>query len=66
MCSLTVHFFTGSRVPSVSDTRWVYHCQLADFTWNHMVPIVSALVRIYENNKDSSDTAFRYATRFIN
>ena len=65
MCSITVHFFIGSRVPSASDTRWVYHCQLADFTWNHMVPIVSALVQIYENNKDSSDTAYGYATRFI-
>ena len=53
-------------MPSASDTRWVYHCQLADFTWNHMPAIVSALVQIYENKKDSSDTAYGYAIRFAN
>ncbi len=53
-------------MPSASDTRWVYHCQLANFTWNHMAAIVSALVQIYENNKDGSDTAYGYAIRFAN
>ncbi|CAF3427130.1 unnamed protein product, partial [Rotaria sp. Silwood2] len=50
--------------PSASDTRWVYHCQLADFEWVHMISIVSALIQINENNKDGSDTANDYATGF--
>lgn len=53
-------------MPSASETRWVYHSQLADFTWTHMSAIVSALVQIYESGKDSSDTAYGYATRFTN
>jgi hypothetical protein len=31
-----------------------------------MAAIVSALVQIYENNKDGSDTAYGYAIRFAN
>jgi hypothetical protein len=66
LCSITYFVFKGSRVPSASDTRWVYHCQLADFTWVHMVSIVSALIQINESNKDGSDTANGYALRFAN
>ncbi|CAF3640922.1 unnamed protein product [Rotaria sordida] len=56
----------GSKVPSASDTRWVYHYQLAEFVWTHMVSIVSALIQIHEKNKDGSETANGFAIRFVN
>ncbi|CAF1422697.1 unnamed protein product, partial [Rotaria sordida] len=56
----------GSKVPSASDTRWVYHYQLADFMWTHIVSIVSTLIQIHENNKDGSETANGFAIRFVN
>ena len=59
-------FSKGSKVPTASDSRWVYHCQLADFAWTHMVSIVSALIEIHESNKESSDTANGYAICFTN
>ena len=63
----TLLFFSkGSKVPTASDTRWVYHCQLADFAWTHMLSIVSALIEIHESNKESSDTAKGYAICFTN
>ncbi|CAF3919436.1 unnamed protein product, partial [Rotaria magnacalcarata] len=56
----------GARVPRASETRWVYHCQIANFAWTHLVAIVSALIQIGESNADGSDTANGYAIRFVN
>ena len=51
-------FSKGYKVPTASDTRWVYHCQLADFAWMHMVSIVSALIEIHESNKEGTSDKF--------
>ncbi|CAF1593485.1 unnamed protein product [Rotaria magnacalcarata] len=55
-----------ARVPRASETRWVYHCQIANFVWIHLIAIVSALIQIGESNVDGSDTANGYAIRFVN
>ncbi|CAF4628390.1 unnamed protein product [Rotaria magnacalcarata] len=58
--------FEGARVSRASETHWVYHCQIANFAWTHLVAIVSALIQIGESNTDGSDTANGYAIRFVN
>ena len=56
-------FYYFSKRPKVStsnDTCWVYHSQLANFAWTHMISIVLALIKIYASNNEGSDAASSY------
>ncbi|CAF0800041.1 unnamed protein product [Didymodactylos carnosus] len=53
-------------IPTLSDTRWIYHYQLISFMWKHLAAIVATLSQIVEKNDDGSPTAKGYALQIIN